>query len=218
MKNLSVSQKYLICSLNKKGLVNINYEEPTCFITGCLFDLMFSGNIKIDKENKITVFKALKDENRYLESLYNYLCKKGSVRMCDVISKYVLPTYNNDMKQLFSDVCKSIEIEGYLNPRKKTLFNKKERFLANKDKQFEVVKQLKNEILLHCEKEEQDLAIIHLLKKANIIDNFFEGIESKLLNKYIEDTKNDFVSIEVERMMDFTRAMSVMMPIAAWVV
>ena len=53
MKDLSITQEYLICSLNEKGrLSNLSNEQSICLLIGGLLELQNRGFAQIQNKRK----------------------------------------------------------------------------------------------------------------------------------------------------------------------
>lgn len=71
MNDLSISQAYLLCTLNKNGkFPALSAEVPMCFLASAVMDLVISESAVLEDKKKICITGELKEEYAYLESLY----------------------------------------------------------------------------------------------------------------------------------------------------
>ena len=84
MKDLSITQEYLLCALNKKGKIPaFGNEIQTCFVAGALLELLNNEFVKI-QDKKVVINKKL-DETTFghLRPLYSFIerSKPASIAM-----------------------------------------------------------------------------------------------------------------------------------------
>ena len=73
MRDLTLSQEYLICAVNEKGtLFTFNTEKLVCLVAAALLELQLEGCAAVDKKF-ITVTGPLPQEMAHLRPLYDYL-------------------------------------------------------------------------------------------------------------------------------------------------
>ena len=103
MKDLSITQEYLICAVNSKGKISgFGSEKLICLIASGLLELQLEGCIKIDKK-KVTVMNNLPEERLYLKPLYDFVNQQKPVKL-----EKVLEAYNYSFKDRGYELVNSI--------------------------------------------------------------------------------------------------------------
>ena len=89
MKDLSIVQKYMVCTVNDKGVFPFaSVEERTLgLVAGALLELQVEGCIAVDGK-KVSAAGALPQDKGYLKPLYDFIREKQSVKLYMVVDAY----------------------------------------------------------------------------------------------------------------------------------
>ena len=80
MKDLTLSQEYLICAVNEKGTLGaFSTEKQVCLVAAALLELQLAGCVALEKKT-VTVTAPLPAEQAHLAPLYHYLTGGGRAR------------------------------------------------------------------------------------------------------------------------------------------
>ena len=127
MKDLTITQEYMICALNEKGKMSemLGVEKIVCFVASGLLEMKLEGCIAMEKK-KVCVISDLPEKLAHLKPLYDYINRYESVKIEKIIEEYTYTFTDKRFYELVDSVGKSLaeinmaeEIEkGILGKRK----------------------------------------------------------------------------------------------------
>lgn len=202
MKNLSISQSYLLCALNEKGkLPTLSAEIPLCLVAGGLMDLLNAGCIVIEKK-KLKVTEELNKENQYLESLYLFIKKSPNITLEKLALEYGFAINSNKLKKIFEDVGESLVEKQCVTSKKGGLFGNSSCFVPNPKEVDHMVQAIRAEFLENGDLSEEIITLTSLLEKSGQIKRYFSKYEKKQLKERIEEIKKESTNQIVKEMLD----------------
>lgn len=202
MKDLSIAQEFLMCSLNSKGrLPLIGKEVPVCIVAAGIIELLQNENIKFDS-NKIIVTKGLTGELNYLKSLYDELSKYNSIEIKKLIKNYAATLTDKKLNILINDIGNELEGKKCVVKNKSGLFIKKESFIPSEKYINVIVEKIRAELLEDGSVSDEVIALVSLLEKSNQLKKYFSSYESDRLKARIEEIKNTAQNRLVKQMME----------------
>lgn len=215
MKNLSISQKYLICALSKRGgLAKKSYEVSACMLSSCMLDLLSSDIITINGNGELIVKRKLTENMRHLKPFYEFLKREGDIKYETVISKYMLLFSNKEMKKIVLSISESVEKKGYVKFHKNESFKMGSIFVPILEKRIKLVENLKKELLINENIEDESIALTGLLMKSGLENKYFSKNEMLNINwNKIERNKNYKY---IEKIVDYAVSMVVVVSKAGW--
>ena len=112
MRDLTLSQEYLLCAVNEKGrLPHLGVERTVCLVAAALLELQLEGCVAVDKKY-VTVTGPLPEGQAHLRPLYAFVNRPKPIRKEklleegeiteDVVSLVVLMEKGNCLKPYFS--------------------------------------------------------------------------------------------------------------------
>ena len=85
MKNLSITQQYLLCILKKNGkLSTLEMEKTTCLAASGVLELLLDNVFSFDGK-KLSVQAELPEDKIYLRSVYEVVKRKQPVKFENVV-------------------------------------------------------------------------------------------------------------------------------------
>ncbi|BCN31476.1 GPP34 family phosphoprotein [Anaeromicropila herbilytica] len=207
MNDLSIAQKYLLCSLKKKGAISaIQTEALTCVVSAGVIELILSKCAKMKEKKKIEIIGELDSSLKYLKSLYDHVNKKKEMSVNKIASDYVFSFTNKDIKGLMVDIAESLEASGYVSRAEAGIFRKKTVYIPVNEKVDAVINQVKNEVLGKAEMSDDTVAFVSLLDKSHQLKRFFSKDESEQLKVRLKEVKNTSSNNLVKQMVDYVDA------------
>ncbi len=204
MKNLSITQEYLLCSLNEKGkLPVLNSEIPVCVLAGGLIELLASNCIKADEKNKISVVGKLSEDQFYLKSLFDSLNKSKPIKIEEIANEYVLSFTGKRMNTLLTDIGNSLAGKGCATNEKYGFFGNKSGFVPNSEEVDKVIQKIRAELLESGTVSEETAALVSLMDKSNQIKKYFSKYESEQLKARLTEIKKAPSSQFIKQMIDY---------------
>ncbi|MBO0452740.1 MULTISPECIES: GPP34 family phosphoprotein [Enterococcus] len=194
MKNLSLSQQYLLFTMNRNGKISsINYYVGMCLVMAGLLDLQEAQVIELDQKEIIILTDQLPEELEYLKCLFDKITQLKKKRIDKLAVAYGTTFFEKDLKLLVAQTRNSlidlreitVETDG------NTLS-----YLAKEKTIAQLVARLEN---LNC-LDYDGLKLVILLKKSSYLKKYIEKPERKMLEAKIKEVKGDPVAKQTQVM------------------
>ncbi|MBO0456378.1 GPP34 family phosphoprotein [Enterococcus hulanensis] len=194
MKNLNLSQQYLLFTMNRNGKISsINYYVGMCLVMAGLLDLQEAQVIELDQKEIIILTDQLPEELEYLNCLFEKITQLKKKRIDKLATAYGATFFEKDLKLLVAQTRNSlidlreitVETDG------NTLS-----YLAKEKTIAQIVARLEN--LNQLDHDGLKLAI--LLKKSSYLKKYIEKPERKMLEAKIKEVKSDPVAKQTQVM------------------
>lgn len=204
MKDLSVSQSYLICALNDSGKLSaLNTDSPICLLAGGLIDLIFSDSVAISNDKKLSISGELREENQHLNSLYSFIKESKRLSIDKLASEYAFTFSDKRIKMLINDIGLSLAGLGYATTEKGGLFGKTLCFIPDTVIVDNIVQNIRAELLEHGTVSDYMIALVSLLDKSNQIKRYFSKYEKDQLKVRLKEIKDNASNKLVKEMVDY---------------
>ena len=194
MKNLNLSQQYLLFTMNRNGKISsINYYVGMCLVMAGLLDLQEAQVIELDQKEIIILTDQMPEELEYLNCLFEKITQLKKKRIDKLATAYGATFFEKDLKLLVAQTRNSlidlreitVETDG------NTLS-----YLAKEKTIAQLVARLEN---LNC-LDYDGLKLAILLKKSSYLKKYIEKPERKMLERKIKDVKHDPVAKQTQVM------------------
>lgn len=210
MKDLSITQEYLICAVNSKGKISgFGSEKLICLIASGLLELQLEDCIKIDKK-RVTVTNNLPDEMLYLKPLYDFVNQQKPVKL-----EKILEAYNYSFKdrgyELVNTIGASLKDLGLVEVTRTGIFGNKNAYIPNANAVHYVVDMIRAEFLEDVEVTEDIASLIILLDKSKLLKTYFSEYEQKEIKKKLKEITNSDTGKSIKDMVNNVEYMITMM-------
>lgn len=210
MKDLSITQEYLICAVNSKGKISgFGSEKLICLIASGLLELQLEDCIKIDKK-RVTVTNNLPDEKLYLKPLYDFVNQQKPVKL-----EKILEAYNYSFKdrgyELVNTIGASLKDLGLVEVTRTGIFGNKNAYIPNANAVHYVVDMIRAEFLEDVEVTEDIASLIILLDKSKLLKTYFSEYEQKEIKKKLKEITNSDTGKSIKDMVNNVEYMITMM-------
>ena len=212
MKDLSITQEYLICAVNSKGKISgFGSEKLICLIASGLLELQLEGCIKIDKK-KVTVMNNLPEERLYLKPLYDFVNQQKPVKL-----EKVLEAYNYSFKdrgyELVNSIGASLKDLDLVEVTCAGIFGNKNAYIPNSNAVHYVVDMIRAEFLEDVEVTEDIASLIILLDKSKVLKTYFSEYEQKEIKKKLKEITNSDTGKSIKDIVNTVEYMITMMSV-----
>ncbi len=212
MKDLSITQEYLICAVNSKGKISgFGSEKLICLIASGLLELQLEGCIKIDKK-KVTVMNNLPEERLYLKPLYDFVNQQKPVKL-----EKVLEAYNYSFKdrgyELVNSIGASLKDLDLVEVTCAGIFGNKNAYIPNSNAVHYVVDMIRAEFLEDVEVTEDIASLIILLDKSKLLKIYFSEYEQKEIKKKLKEITNSDTGKSIKDIVNTVEYMITMMSV-----
>ncbi|SET02872.1 Golgi phosphoprotein 3 (GPP34) [Enterococcus malodoratus] len=191
MKNLSLSQQYLLFTMNRQGKISsVNYYVGMCLVMAGLLDLQAAGVIELEQKEIIVLTDELPAELEYLNCLLNKIMQLKKKGIEKIANAYGATFFEKDLKQLVAQIrgsliqLREIRVEGTTS------------YLAKENTIAKLVARLENLNAL----DNDGLTLAILLKKSSYLKKYIDKEDRKELEAKIKAAKNDPVSKQTQLM------------------
>jgi len=194
MKNLNLSQQYLLFTMNRNGKISsINYYVGMCLVMAGLLDLQEAQVIELDQKEIIILSDQLPEELEYLDCLFDKITQMKKKRIDKLATAYGTTFFEKDLRLLVAQTRNSL-----IDLREVTVETdgKALSYLAKEKTIAQLVARLEN--LNQLDHDGLKLAI--LLKKSSYLKKYIEKPERKMLERKIKDVKHDPVAKQTQVM------------------
>ena len=210
MKDLSITQEYLICAVNSKGKISgFGSEKLICLIASGLLELQLEDCIKIDKK-RVTVTNNLPDEKLYLKPLYDFVNQQKPVKL-----EKILEAYNYSFKdrgyELVNSIGASLKDLGLVEVTRTGIFGNKNAYIPNANAVHYVVDMIRAEFVEDVEVTEDIASLIILLDKSKLLKTYFSEYEQKEIKKKLKEITNSDTGKSIKDMVNNVEYMITMM-------
>ena len=187
MKDLSIVQKYMVCTVNEKGVFPFaSVEERTLgLVAAGLLELEMEGSISVDGR-KVSVSGKLPEHRPYLEPLYAFIQEKQKVKIDVVVDAYNFSWTDKRLKALWNAVGESLVKLEAAAPCKAGLLGKQTGYLPAPEEVRSVVEQMRAELLEDGPVCDDTAALVVLLEQVKCLKVYFSDFEQKAIQKKIK--------------------------------
>ena len=191
MKDLTLTQEFSLCQMNKKGKLvgKITTMPNFALVTAALYELYLNDSISLTKE--IEIKKAPNKDLKHLVVLYDFIKSQKKLQFRSVVQKIcfndklIKLIFHNCKEQLLTeDFLEEVTVKGFLNTSKIVTVSK----TGSTD--F-VIQKIRAEVLEDGEISENTIPLIALLVKTKKLEDYFSKYELDALKIRIEVLKTD---------------------------
>ena len=182
MRDLSITQEYMICTVNNKGaLPAANPKAGVCLVVGGLLELQLEQCISMDDKKVVTVCAELPERMFYLKPLYDVIHQGKPMKAQKIVETYVSSFTSKKLNMLLDALMESLKAADVVEPVKAGLFGNKEGYAPKKEVITGIIEKIRAELLEDGELSEDILALTILLDKSGQLKEYFSKFEQKEL-------------------------------------
>lgn len=200
MKNIEISQKYLLLVLNDKGRVApIGSIRIRAFMVASgILELVLDDIVSLS-DNQVTVKQELPSDKEYLRPIYNRISRETLPLKKlgrELISKREL------FKELFNLVGDSLVELDVVTKTNGGILGKSSHYIGSEDSKKQIVEQIRAELLEEGPVTTDTVVLTSLLIGSRILKNYFSKFEDKDLNDKLTMLRKDTTNKEIFAMID----------------
>ena len=188
MRDLTLTQEYLLCAMNKKGKIGFG-EQDIGLVVSSLIELIHGEFVKIEDERMI-IAKDLTSDYIHLSSVYEFITNNKPMKIKTAGEKLWFTSKN--VKILLSDVKNSLMDNDCLTEKEaKTMFQHRTEIVVKENCVDAVIQKIRAEMLEDVEIDENTIALISLFHKTGILKNYFSKYEADQLKEKLKQIKRE---------------------------
>lgn len=189
MKNLSISQSFMLCSLNKKGKIPVlKVEVAVCIFAGGILDLRMHDCIAIENK-KLSVKSDLPENMQYLKAIHDAIAGNKSISIEKFTSEYCFTLTSKKLNALMQEVGSSLVAMECASSNCKGLLGKDSLYIPDETQVERVIQTIRAELLEEGSISDETVALAALLEKSDMLKNYFSKHESGLIKTRIREIK-----------------------------
>ncbi|ADE72421.1 MULTISPECIES: GOLPH3/VPS74 family protein [Priestia] len=201
MKNIEVSQKYLLLVLNDKGgVAPIGSLRIRAFMVASgILELVLDDIVSLS-DNQVTVKQELPSDKEYLRSIYNKISTEKSIHLKklgrELISKREL------FKELFNSVGDSLVELDVVTKTNGGILGQSSHYIGSENSKKQIVEQMRAELLEEGPVTTDTVVLSSLLIGSRTLKNYFSKFEDKDLNDKLTMLRKDTRNKEIFALID----------------
>lgn len=214
MKDLSITQEYMVCTVNGKGTISsYNQKAIACLIVSGLLEMQLSKCISIS-DKKISVCSELPEHMTYLKPLYNVINQGKPLKVEKAAEAYTNAFTNKKLYALEVAVMESLKEADVVESVKAGLLGNKESYAPKKEIITGIIEKIRAELLKDGEISEEVIALTALMDKTGNLKDYFSKYEQKELKNKVEAIKKSDAGTLAKEMIEHIEAldMAVIIP------
>lgn len=192
MENLTLTQEFLLCEMNKSGKLNCFTPTPNCaLIVSILYELEQNNCISLGKE--IQLKSAPCGELRYLVDVYEFIGMQKNQKLNSIIEKICLSLNDKFIKQVLNHCKDSLIDRGCIleTTNKNIIKFSKTNNVAKIEYQEYIIQKIRSEVLGEGNISVNTGALILLLNKTGKLKEYFSRHEKNLLKTCVKELKTN---------------------------
>ena len=203
MKELTLSEEYLLCTMDKKGSINFMEHQAICLTAAALIELLQKGILKIE-DKKVYISEELSLENSHLVKVYDFIQDAKPMKVEKITEHFNFNISDKAIKALFSDIKESLFNKGCLDEKvNKSLFGTNSVTIAKENCVDVVIQKIRAEMLENGTMDDETIALVALLDKGKILKKYFSKYEENAVKNRLKEIKENPNNILVKRMLDY---------------
>lgn len=215
MKELSITQKYLICVVNKKGRISgFNTEKQVCFVAAALLDLQLDNCISMDGE-KVSVTGELPAEKSYLRPLYTFINQTMPMKIEKVLEEYNGSFTDRRLNELMEAVGGSLEEMGLAETSEAGIMGSKKSYTPTEAALDGVIDGIRAAMLEGGKATEKEAILVTLLEKSKSLKVCFTDCEQREIRNKLKEILNMPNGKMLKEMIEYVDSMTAAMMAAA---
>lgn len=220
MRDLSVTQEYLVCSVDEKGKISgFSVEKKVCFVAAGILELQMERCIALEG-NFVSITGFLPDGMQYLKSLYDFInheCVRHNkqIKLNKILEAYHVSLTDKRYCDLLDAVGASLVDRGLAQESKAGILGNRKGYVPAPEVIRSVIEGLRAELLEEGKVTEETAALVILLEKAKCLKQYFSKFEQKEMKKKLREMMDSPDGKLVKAMVDHIETLLAVMAVSA---
>lgn len=216
MKELSLTQQYLLCALKKDGkLPAFGVEKTVCLSAAGVLELLMDQVLSYDGK-KLKVQAALPGTKEYLRPVYDVIVNKQPVKFQDVVEHFSLSFSDKPLKELLDGLGESLVRMGCVRKEEKRgLLGGTTVYPPEAEAVDAVVQTVRAQLLEGGAISEKIVALVALLNKSGDLQKYFAPEEKDALKKRLKEIKDNPQSVMVQQVVEYIDGLLLLLLVAS---
>ena len=186
MKDLTLSQKHLICIVNNKGKISgYAAEKRVCMIAAALLDLKLAGCVRIEQKT-VAAIQPLPETCSHLKPLYDFIADKSPIKIIKLMDAYNMSLTDKKFSELFNSIGDSLAGFNLVTVSSGGLFAKSKRYLPSAEIINQIIDGVRTEFLGKSKLSENTAALMVLLDHSKMLKEYFSDSQQKQMKDRLQ--------------------------------
>lgn len=212
MKDLSITQEYMLCAMNEKGKISgFDTNKLVCMVAAGLLELQMADCIQLEKK-KVMVINSLPENKSYLHPLYDFIDQGRPIKVEKIIEEYNYSFSDKKLKDFMGAVGNSLADMGLVSITEMNgVIGRKKSYVPSREAVHHVIDMIRAEILEDGKITEDIVCLVVLLERSRIIKTYFSAFEQKEIRQKLKEIVNSEAGKLVKYMIDYIDSIIAMM-------
>lgn len=205
INDLSVTEKFLLVSLNSRGKLPVfGIEVSSCFAAAGVLDMCLSGCLAFGEKNRLKAVKPLPENLCFLRGMYEEIERKGNLTIEKITLDYVFSFTGKKLSLYEKAAAESLEKNGAAELTvNKGIFSDKVICIPKEDHKDRIIQEIRAEFLEDGNMTEEMVLLGALMYKSQQIKKYFSRYETDALKKRLKEIKKSREGELVSKAMDY---------------
>ena len=186
MKDLTISQEYFICAVNRKGQISgFSTERIVCLVAAGLLEMQLENCVSIDKKT-VVVVAPLPEKCSHLRPLYDYINTAKPVKVEKILEDYTYSLTDSRLNALMDSLGRSLIDAGLAEAVKSGLISSRVSYVPTNEAINYVVDMVRSELLEDVEITADIACLAILLDSSGAIKTYFSDFERKQIKSKLK--------------------------------
>ena len=215
MKDLSLTQQYLLCVLNQKGKIStLGIAKTICLPASAVLELLMDDILAFDGK-KLTIHTMLPPQKCYLHPVYDLIQQKQPIKFERVVEYFSVSITSKRINELIDCVGESLAQAGCVRKETGGLLGEKNLYFPEGQDVDTIVQSIRAEILEEGALSQEIVALTALLNKSNDLKKYFSPYEKKALKKRLKEIKEAPQNQMIQKVCEYIDALLMMIIVAS---
>ena len=207
MRDLTLSQEYLLCAVNEKGrLPHLGVERTVCLVAAALLELQLEGCVAVDKKY-VTVTGPLPEGQAHLRPLYAFVNRPKPIRKEKLLEEYTYTVTDAQRDELLESIGRSLADLGLVQPVKVGLLGKKKGYAPTPGGYQRCGGYDPRGAAGGGEITEDVVSLVVLMEKGNCLKPYFSAFEQKQMKQRLRALGESPTGKMVQEMVEYVENM-----------
>lgn len=215
MKDLSIIQEYVICSVNEKGKIpGFSVEKRVCFVAAGILELQLENCIFIEGK-KVTIIHQLPAALPYLRPLYDSINQKKTAKLNKILEEFCFGFTDKQWNELMNAVGDSLVNIGVAQENAGGVLGNKKNYIPDSKAVRCIVDNMRAELLEEGKITEETAALAVLLERSRCLKTYFSKYEQKEMKHKLQKILDSPEGKLVKEMVDYIKTILAAVSVSA---
>lgn len=205
MKNLSLTEEYVLCILNEKESKSIlcSKEYAVCIIATSIWELISYKAVKLTNDKNLVINVNFDGTKGYLKYIYDDIKLKESIKVTELVEDYIFNGSNSNLKNIVKSLVEDLVKNNSIKIEKKEgLFKEKEVYIGNVSVINNIIKQIREDILESKNVSAETMILATMLFWSKAHKEYFSKYEAKQIKETVKKIKETEEYLFIKEILD----------------